>query len=62
MADDRSGVNPPNGGCGDKVEHVRISTKFLSFIDQHPRAGWYVAAWATLVTADAVVGIVDRLL
>ena len=51
-----------NGDIPSRVGDVRFSTKCLNYIDRHPRVGWYVAGWAVLITADAVWGIVDKIL
>jgi hypothetical protein len=32
------------------------------WIDSHPRTGWYVAAWATVVSLNTILDLIDRLL
>lgn len=37
-----------------------FSQKILSWIDTHPRTGWYVAIWAFLVSLNTLVDIASR--
>lgn len=39
-----------------------IPRRIADWIDSHPRSGWYVGFWALLVTSNALVGWLDRLL
>lgn len=39
----------------------RRSRQIADWIDCHPRTGWYVAAWAFLVSLNALVGIADTI-
>lgn len=40
----------------------RISRRLAGWVDAHPRTGWYVAAWAFLVSLNTAVGLIDFLL
>jgi hypothetical protein len=39
-----------------------FSRRIAGWIDAHPRTGWYVAAWAFLVSLNAAHGLVDMVL
>ena len=36
--------------------------QFTDWLDKHPRTGWYIAAWALIVTTNQFVPFLDRLL
>ena len=35
-------------------------TRLTHWIVCHPRSGWYIGAWALLVTSNALFGWLDR--
>lgn len=46
----------------DNDSDVKAPTRhFVDWIDSRPRLGWYVAAWAALITVNQFYPFMDRL-